>query len=61
MTRLILQGDFLSFRNFMLDLGTIPSLERVEEVVFDRLKHLAKCGSRFGWPRSRGIQSNPNI
>jgi hypothetical protein len=32
MTRLILQGDFLNFRNFMLDLGTIPSFERVEEV-----------------------------
>ena len=32
MTRLILQGDFLNFRNFMLDLGTIPSLERIEEV-----------------------------
>ncbi len=32
MTRLIVQGDFLNFRNFMLDLGTIPSLERIEEV-----------------------------
>jgi hypothetical protein len=32
MTRLILQGDFLNFRNFLLDLGTIPSFENVEEV-----------------------------
>jgi predicted PurR-regulated permease PerM len=32
LTRLILQGDFLNFRNFLLDLGTIPSFESVEEV-----------------------------
>ena len=31
--RLHLSGDFMKFREFLMDIGTIPSLENIEEII----------------------------
>ena len=33
MMRIHATGDFMKFRDFLLDIGTIPSLEQIEEIV----------------------------
>jgi hypothetical protein len=31
--RVALSGDFMKFREFLIDMGTIPSLEQIEEII----------------------------